>query len=398
MSASSFTMTVSSRGETPSKDSQPRSSGRLMRELLTFSADGNSKVTANRHLKVPGYVRRLLVLAITFAALDPAVGFLPSPPLPPTRPPLPPTRPPMTHYVEPGVDTLQQAHDDLSVIDGDTLILRDGEYVSTATSNTSETVTVDPVQGPKTRTPVVLEVTKSLTIRAANSRRAFINGQNVKTCIRIGLEGSNPDEDNIFLQSFSGGLLASNIVLEGLVITNGTLVDIMEEYLPGAAGLTASGNDLMIRDCEFSWHTGFATGAVYLNWGRHYFHSNLFVNNAVISGAQHLETMPLASTGFAAVTQVSDSPLGSASESQNRIDPATELFNNTFVHNPSSRSMTGVAIYWPLVYRCTNLGEWMRPFPNLYTEMSITGCPTRCDAGRYGSSYKLTTAECTAPW
>ena len=80
--------------------------------------------------------------------------------------------------VQPGSGTLQAAHDAAS--DGDELVLADGTYTSSGGN--------------------VLEISKSITIRALSPRGAILDGQNARRVVRI---------------------TSGTVVLEGLDITGG---------------------------------------------------------------------------------------------------------------------------------------------------------------------------------
>ena len=73
-----------------------------------------------------------------------------------------------TINVSPGAGTLQAAHDAASA--GDVLVLADGTYTGTGIN--------------------VLEITKSITIRAANSRQAIIHGQDDRRGIKADTGGT----------------------------------------------------------------------------------------------------------------------------------------------------------------------------------------------------------------
>lgn len=111
--------------------------------------------------------------------LPPLPPSSPSPPSRPSPPSLPPY-PPGTWVVQPGAGTLQAALDNAA--DGDILVLKDGIYTGSGSN--------------------VLEISKSITIRAQHGGQAVLDGENARLVVTI----------------YSG-----TISLEGLNVTKGSV-------------------------------------------------------------------------------------------------------------------------------------------------------------------------------
>ena len=123
-----------------------------------------------------------------------------------------------TFTVNPGSDTLQTALNSAS--NGDTLLLLDGTYTSTAGST-------DPL-------PAVIDITKSITIRAQNSGLAVLDGEFARRVIKVA----------------SG----ATVILDGLKITQGEHIPPVNDYFYGGCNVYISHNDahVTLNSCEIA--------------------------------------------------------------------------------------------------------------------------------------------------
>ena len=292
--------------------------------------------------------------------------------------------------VAPGPGTAQAAHDDATA--GDTLVLADGTYTG------------------------ALIISKSLTVRALNSRKAILDGESSTGPVQLGVDASCGDWTGGL--GMPAGCPDHPIVLVGLVITR------CVNGMGTSAGLEiGSAYTVKIDDCEITDNNG------YMDWGgilvsgtgkqafggveisnsliaknRGGFRSGLLGPNPPLAPLVGDDLLILRNNVF--IDNTNPGFACHISIQANSLGPGSELYNNTiadpstwylgkFLPDPCESGISISVLSKPVIFPCTTLGEWNPP-PPIYTGATgFTGCSNLCDPGSFGDRYNLTDAGCT---